>query len=212
MIRVYSHPRSGTNYLMALLAENFYSGIDVSTGKPGHIGHWSNRIKVKDNKYGKLFGNHLLYNKSIDTKQSIYIYRDGRSVALSLFRAKQFINKSMHKMPFSEFVRADIDWLNTPGKKTNKKMNIFSHWKRHLANWKTSGVYMVRYETLVNSPYKALSDIASQFGLQFTNLVNVGKVGWFPNSKGIYDWQSFMNDDDIEFYYKTVGRNFYGVY
>lgn len=44
VIKVYSHPRSGTHFLEAFLARNFYAGKDLKV-EEGLWGHWSNRVK-----------------------------------------------------------------------------------------------------------------------------------------------------------------------
>ena len=75
MNKIYSHPRSGTHFIEAFVGENFYSGKDLSV-KNVTWGHWSNRkINAEGNKYGMLFGNHLLpIRNTNESNPKIYIW------------------------------------------------------------------------------------------------------------------------------------------
>jgi len=77
LVKVYSHPRSGTHFLEAFLAKNFYQDKDLALAEITW-GHWSNRKINKDgNPYGKLFGNHYFADENNNESPKIYIYRDG---------------------------------------------------------------------------------------------------------------------------------------
>mgnify|MGYP001803819922 FL=1 len=106
-IKVFSHPRSGTHFLESFVGENFYSGIDLSR-KNVEWGHWKNRQIDKEGfKYGKLFGSHLPPYPSLKKIDYpvLYIYRDGRAVAHSLYNYEQFIVPGKEQITFRLFLR-----------------------------------------------------------------------------------------------------------
>ena len=120
MISVYSFPRSGSNYLQALLAANLYSALDLSV--QGEWGHWSERKPIVT-PHGRLFGSHgLPWNitppAGLTARESkgeaVYIYRDGRAVALSVYRSAGFTNPSWAGISFSDFLRRKLDWTLSP--------------------------------------------------------------------------------------------------
>lgn len=224
MIKIYSHPRSGTNYLAHLIGINLYPGIDLST-KGGYVGHWNDRVKVRRNPYGKLFGGHGLPKRyKIDKNEnkdhySIYIYRDGREVALSLWNSPHFTNPDWKKsgMTFSEFIRTPLDWVGSPGSKAkdkHPKLTIFEHWKRHIDEWDSFvslNVYLMSYHYLLRKTEAAIGDIARSFEITMTEFKNVtNRVGWFPSTKGINNPE--LSSDDNELFFDTIGTSFFDFF
>ena len=128
LVKVYSHPRSGTHFLEAFLAKNFYKNMDLSTDKI-NWGHWSNRkIKEGGNPYGQLFGHHFLPTASNFRSPGIYILRDGRAVAYSVWKTENFIHKDIDgKISFSDFLKLPLDWLGSPSYRVEPKLTIFQH-------------------------------------------------------------------------------------
>lgn len=214
MIRVFSHPRSGTNYLAALIKENFYPDMDLKKStQPGVVGHWNNRATVKPSAYGRLFGGHGNPQRYKLLPQDIYIYRDGRDVALSVWRSKHFMNKDWEGITFSEFIRRPLDWIHSPGDKYNNTMTIFEHWKYHLSAWETASVCSVRYENLLSNQENVIRKIAWRFGIVLDEYKPIKSlVGWFPNSGVSMGWKDVMSKDDIAYFFSVVGKSFYGVY
>lgn len=207
-IKVYSHPRSGTNYLAALLAINLYPGANLQT-KPGYVGHWADRAKVPGNPYGRLFGGHGLPRRYKALKpEDCYIYRDGRDVALSLWNSDHFINPDWTKrLTFSEFIRTPLDWVSSPGDKAAPGLTIFQHWKRHLNLWAGSGVQLICYEDLCDEPEAIIADIADKAGLKVKRFKPVtDKVGWFP-SRSVRN----LSEEDNDYFLKVAG-DCYGIY
>lgn len=212
MIKVYSHPRSGTNYLCALLAQNFYPHVDLTT-QAGVVGHWANRAQVPANPHGKLFGGHGQPSRYKLNTQSVYIFRDGRDVSVSLWRSKHFKHPSWEGLTFSEFIRKPLDWLHSPGDKFNNTQTVFEHWRTHLEKWQNSGAVLVRFENLVINSERTLERIAvatqSRMVVPFTALD--GLVGWFPNAGKVAGWRDVMSDDDLSLF-DFYCSGCYGVY
>src|SRR5690606_29675333 len=122
-------------------------------------GHWSNRIEnPQGNSYGKLFGNHYFADRNINPLPKIYILRDGRAVAYSIWKTDNFIHSDMKGLSFSEFLRTNIDWHGTPARKAEPNHTLLEHWFLHVKSWlelgrKDSNVHIVKYEDLVDLPY-----------------------------------------------------------
>lgn len=84
-MKLYSHPRSGTNWALALLEQAFYG---TRTHEVRVTGHYTARWKVQTTGI-HLWGNHRHFNAAMPGPR-LYLYRDGRDVALSLWRTKGF--------------------------------------------------------------------------------------------------------------------------
>lgn len=211
MIKVYGHPRSGNNYLAALIKRNVYPNKNLQ-GKDGYVGHWADRAYVRGTKYAKLFGGHGLPHRYRNVKgEKVYIFRDGRDVALSLWNSEHFVNPEWTKTKsFSDFIRTPLDWVSSPGDKANPCLTIFEHWKRHLEMWKNSGAFLVCYEELCENPEPIILDIARLAKVKLQTFSDLsGTVGWFGSKHR--GWRDIMSDEDVEYFLKKVG-DCYGVY
>lgn len=66
----------------------------------------------------------------------LYLYRDGRDVALPLWRTKGFQPAEWHGLSFAEFLRTPLDWWETPGQPARgPRVTIAEHWRLHLDSW-----------------------------------------------------------------------------
>lgn len=211
-VQVFSHPRSGTHFLEAFLARNFYPEEDLSI--PEVVwGHWSNRLSTNAaNPYGKLFGSHafpLRGYKSIDYP-AIYIVRDCRAVVYSIWKTKNFLHKDFSSLTFSKFLRTKIDWVGSPAFKCKPKFNIAQHWDNHVSGWdylakRNSNLLILRYEDLFNHPYSVYEQIHCKFfsgqkKLTPKTIDSIKKpVGLLPNKASIESWQSVYSKEDEEF-------------
>ncbi|APY07551.1 hypothetical protein BWZ20_04230 [Winogradskyella sp. J14-2] len=204
LVKVYSHPRSGTHFLEAFLAKNFYNNKDLNL-KEVVWGHWSNRKNKKDgNPYGKLFGNHLFAYHNKNKLPKIYIYRDGRAVAYSVWKTPNFLNKEDSKLDFNEFLQKPIDWYGTPSIKSSKSLTIFEHWLVHINSWfdlaeADNNLLLVKYEDLIDNPCKVYTEIHRKFFkkeklLLPEELCLIEKpLGLLPNSGTKDAWKKFLN-------------------
>lgn len=216
-IKIFSHPRSGTHFLEAFLAKNFYDGQDLSSNGAIYYGHWSNKILLEAGEpYHKLFGSHLFPEDSKFTEKMIYIYRDGRAVIASIYNSK-FYNKDWEGLSFSEFLRKEIDWVGGPGQKKHTKMNIVEHWFQHTDTWlkiKNDNLLCIRFEDLKEQPDKIYMDICKKFypkkfwkakifGVQNINPISK-KVGLVPNKATIHSWKDLFTQNDLDFFYEQI--------
>jgi len=217
LLKVYSHPRSGTHFLEAFLAKNFYqdkelSLVDVTWG------HWSNRqVKPEGNPYGKLFGNHYFSDLNNNDKPKIYIVRDGRAVAYSIWKTPNFLHKDISHLTFKEFLKTPIDWRGTPSKQAEPNLTILEHWAQHVKGWyefseQNDNVMIIAYGDLISDPYKQYLRIHEKY---FKNAEKLTKesldiikkpVGLLPNKAKIDAWKAVFDEDDNNFFKTTVDK------
>ena len=215
MLKIFSHPRSGTHFLEAFIGQNFYPDKDLSV-KNLSWGHWSNRKTKESNQYGKLFGGHGFPKKNLRLKPSpiLYIYRDGRAVAYSIWKTPNFLNKEMSKLSFSEFLRTPLDWEGTPGKPTDKKRTIVEHWVDHVDSWRQlkGNILHISYEELFDEPQHIYSKVLwrcfpYRLGLMFGKRdVKVIKnpLGLLPNRGTKDSWKEIFNEDDLHYFNSKI--------
>jgi hypothetical protein len=203
IIRVHSHPRSGTNYLCKLMKINFYPDLDTTVR--GAVGHWSDRKPVVTD-YGKVFGSH---SPNPIKDKCLYIYRDGRAVAYSCWRSTGIIHRNMKKLSFLEFLTTPLDWYGSPSNRVPKGPTIVESWYRHVSTWKGStslGVHFVRYEDLLKHPVEILGGIAARFGLDEPSeyQTTVDLVGPSPNEGKADSWTEVFGADELTSFHETV--------
>jgi hypothetical protein len=207
LVKVHSHPRSGTHYLKALLANNFYRDCNLSS-PGGEWGHWSQRRWIEGEPHGKLSGFHTA--NPDPTHPAIYLYRDGRAVALSIWRSRiGFLHKDWADITFSDFLRRPLDWQDSPGQRSTPQQTIAEEWWKHVHKWlKTPphNVLPVRYEEAVCYPYETLYRVAERFGLDWDGKARPveGLVGQLPNQGQIDAWKGFFTLDDLHFFHRHV--------
>lgn len=221
LVHIYSHPRSGTHFLEAFLAKNFYPDLDLRVHEP-MWGHWSNRkTNIKGTEYGKLFGSHRFpSNKTVDYGPAIYIYRDVRAVAVSCWKTPNFKHASWDKLSFSEYLRRPLDWRGSPGNPTTESspsLTIVQHWYAHLEAWKDrEDIYFVRYEDLINQPEKTARQISEEFRfLKMPRLIDpiTSPTGLLPNAAKSDGWKNyFISSEDIDYVYSLVPKDYWGLY
>lgn len=223
LIRVYSFPRSGTHFLEAFLARNFYKNKDLEI-KPVEWGHWANRkLNHNGNIYGKLFGHHAFpTDKNLNLgKPMIYIFRDPRDVAVSLWKTENFKHPDYQNIDFSSFLRTKLDWYGSPSLKCDPKYTVFEQWSAHLGAWQrvnssSKNVLLIKFEELLESPEIIYGKILVKFGrfgavkhlLNLMPEVEVVKepVGLLPNRAIKGGWKSVFSEEDLNYYYKIRER------
>jgi hypothetical protein len=215
LLKVYSHPRSGTHFLEAFIAKNFYKNLDLKTTNV-IWGHWSNRkTKAEGNPYGKLFGNHFFAERNTSCKPRMYIIRDVRAVAYSIWKTDNFLNADVKKLTIKEFLDYKLDWYGTPARKHEKEFTIVEHWSKHVAGWlelnqDDRNLLIVRYEDLVERPYLIYEEIRNRFFRHKPkkspkHLIEIKKpIGLLPNKATIDSWKTAFDKDDIKNIYASV--------
>jgi hypothetical protein len=211
-LKVYGFPRSGNHLLMELLGRNFYNGADLSS-QGGEVGHWADRAKVSGPQFGVLAGHHGP-PENYDPRNSVYVYRDGRAVAASLYRSPHFKHPEWTGLAFGEFIRRPLDWAWSPGAYANRGKTIIEHWLEHLQLWERApAIYKVQYEWMCEDAGGVLDMIASRIGLPLVRELDTPDtlVGWFPSGGARDGWRDLWGYDELEHWWSVVPKGFYGV-
>jgi hypothetical protein len=207
-MKLYSHPRSGTNYLRALLEEAL-TGKRTTETVP--TGHWSNRyMHQAPARYFR--GGHQFYSPKLPGPR-IYLYRDGRDVALSMWRTKRFQAREDRGRSFSEYLRQPLDWYETPGKRNATGLTIAEHWRLHLDSWRKRPACFVRYADLLTDARCELERIARYVDAPLV-CVPAELDGQGPDPSGDYragKWRDAFTADDLAYFHSIVPQGYWGL-
>jgi len=209
LVRVLSHPRSGTQFLANFIGVHFYPDTDLSIVE-APWGHWSDRKTLKNTlKYGQLFQSHAFpvkpFLERMRGKKFVYIYRDGRAVASSVWKTDGFFTKENENISFSDFIDFKIDWSASPGRKVDPEFTIAEHWYAHVDAWfqeakKNENILIVRYEDLIDSPQSVFNAINAKYfnsTLRFSPKSEaMKKIGILPNSATKDSWKTVFSPQD----------------
>lgn len=209
-MKLYSHPRSGTNWLLALLEQAFFGNIGFTEATTGH---WSQRVTVSAPP-AELFGGHDFFAPHL-VEPRIYLYRDGRDVALSLWRTKAFQPQDWHNLSLSEFLRRPLDWQGTPGRRAGTGWTVPEHWRQHLDSWQNAGrTHFVRYEALLIDTESELARLGEALGrAPDLSTLDVGDVGPFPSDDHrIGKWREAFAGDDLDYFLGIVPQDYWGLW
>jgi len=222
LIKVCSHPRSGTHFLEAGLFYNFYQdGRDLSSPSDYERGHWNNEFRQHDTvrkPWGKLSSSHPFYKKNY--KPCVYITRNVRDVAFSIWKTKACLNPDWGDITFSEFIRKPLDWYKGHAYKAPpeymNKYTIFEHWLKHITSWlehgNDDGIIIVAYEDLKFNQVEVLNRISKYFKLTCKKIIPIKSlVGFAPNKGSVGASESHFTDEDEEFYRELIPMRYRGV-
>ncbi len=180
MVRVASHRRSGTHFLMACLWRNFeFPDLALEAHADGRL--WQDgRRTTAVVPWGRLFLTHELCTPDVDKSELIYILRNPLEVLRSCWE--------FDGMPgtLNEYATAER----------------IQYWKDHVKSY--SGAFIVRYEDLLAFPKRTLRDIQCCFGLRNQSAryeVPDYTVGWLPPKRKAprdgYNGETYQRFRDI---------------
>lgn len=193
LIRIFSHNRSGTHFLIETLKKNF----DVNLGKHRH------------------------YLNSINEKNCtfIYIVRDVRDVMVSCYihlkyakgyKWYNWIRKyNYENITFDDFLKGKLGKLPP----INKKQRLFwrdpiLYWSKHTKAWDILDI-KIRYEDLINKPLKTLNYLSISLDLPLKNsepriIKNlVGRGGYRGQENS---WVNFFSYKNLKMVEKKAGK------
>ena len=210
--KLYSHPRSGTNWALALLEQALWGCVKYA---PVVTGHWSQRVEVPSSPQSEEFWGGHQFCENARKRPRIYLYRDGRDVALSLWRTKAFQHETMRQLSFTEFLQTPIDWLGTPGREADPHWTITEHWRRHLDSWQGApDTLFVRYEDLLQDTASELARIADFGGIELLSVVPL-RSGAGPFPSGDYrtaKWRGVFTEDELDYFFTVVPTDYWGLW
>lgn len=211
-ICVYSHIRSGSALLLETLAPNFWPEWNLARPPGGRWGHYAHLQPSTVTIASKLFCGHLFWRKK-GRGPCIYILRDGRDVAVSTWRTKEFLHPDWQDMPFAAYIRTPLDWMISPTHKRDPRWTIIEHWYNHVRSWMNHPtVCYVRFENLVQQPYKVLRGLSKWLGLPHRGIVVQEPVGYAPHEGTVGRWEQYFTPEDLQHFFRTVPRDFWGLW
>jgi len=186
-VQVISHPRSGSHYLTALIAKNFFKTNDYLRFYGGHGFNFKIMRERVKNKNQTLF---------------IYIWRNFEDVAKSIFKlrarfglnvsdlkifkntpySKMWTNKIpvkvLRKTLTTEKVFETVDPLFREIDKIPKEFHRlhFNFWSTIYADY--NNVIIISYDDLKNNYIKILDILSSILHIQHSSINITDKIGW----------------------------------
>ncbi|WP_286760398.1 sulfotransferase domain-containing protein [Salegentibacter sp. UBA1130] len=158
-----------------------------------------------------MFGNHYFPEENKNISPKLYIYRDGRAVAYSVWKTENFLHKELKEYDFNEFLEMKIDWSGSPANEALEEFTILDHWATHVKSWKqfannNPNVCLIKYEDLLSQPHDEYLRIYNHFQNLFPSHVLKKKdeldrikepVGLLPN-KAIADaWKNNFSEKNL---------------
>lgn len=218
-VKVFGFARSGVHLVAHLIARNFYRGQESRLQKPIQVGHWLKAYDFPD-PVGRLIGGFDKPDPVAGDEPAVYVYRDGRACALSIWCTPYFTS---HDQPFAEFLRTPLDWLWHPGRPYAlnflESRTIFEMWHGHVSAWMAElgkhQLFFVRYESLLDDPQTWIQGIGERFDLTPTSKTFVSVktlVSPMPNDGKRNAYLGYMDMLDLELYDKIVPKDFVGRY
>lgn len=226
-MKVWGHPRSGNHFLASLIHSAFYASAErfslrVSSGATGH---WSQRrsgvreafgsVSVDELTvpWGRLLGSHVGEPPAV-LQEAIYVYRDGRDVALSVYSWDRLRAAEDLSLDLAEYLRLPIDWTGSPGVQAPRRLLLWEHWRQHVEYWLArQDVLAVRYEDLIEDLDGQLRRISAQFGQPLVAPVDSDvAVGWNASNSNyrLGRWRGRLSEADIALFDELVPRDFAG--
>ena len=209
---VYGHPRSGTNFVRATIKAALFPNVKkLERNAEIKAGHWAERHTIPATPAFNLGGGHCFYSGQ---EPAIYVYRDGRDVAASLWRANQLQHPDWRGMDFSDFLRRPLDWRGSPGWQADSRMTIAQHWLAHVRSWTNKrGVSMVAFEDVLESPLSEMRRLAQRFNVDLTEGFEPITTPCAPFAEtGQYGgWRDVFLDEDLDYFYSVVPEDYWAL-
>lgn len=195
--------------MLSLLERTFYGNIGMASAITGH---WSEPVTVLAPPL-RLHGGHQFYHAGL-LGPRVYLYRDGRDVALSLWRTKAFQHQGARDLGFSEFLRAPLDWHATPRRRAKPYLTIVEHWLAHVNSWDDAPAYFLRYENLLTDRAAEITRLGKFLGLEpDMEALDVEPVGPFPSGDHrVSKWRDGFNSDDLDYFHQIVPADHWGLW
>jgi hypothetical protein len=181
MFLIIGHPRSGSHFLTALIAVNFFNTNNYIQFYGGHADKFRDSFKNKKIIYS--------WRNFEETSQSIFKIRKRFGICTDNFT--EFLNRPLKDLWSNnlEFeIKVDyiteqkiVNKVDALWKNTNK--TLYDYWFDHINYWtKREDVLSIKYEDLMKSNETELKKVANFIGKE--ELVEIKrideKVGWIP--------------------------------
>jgi len=200
---LYAHEHSGINWSHIFVHHAFQGQSDTGIRKAGH---WSQRYWGTSIAGSPLEIKHGFYDAGI-TGDKIYLYRDGRDVAVSMWRNVRFRAPGEKDKTFSEFLETPLNWYHDDGSLdvAHSGMTVVAHWKAHLDSWYGApDTLFLRYEDLLTNPSDTLDTIEAFLGIQI--------LGEPTIATGSIRWPDFFTAGDLTVFFNIVPIDYWGLF
>lgn len=226
-MKIWGHPRSGNHYLASAIHRAFYRSDEKFALRvmASGTGHWSQRqlgvledfgsqsAEASTVPWGLLLGSHVS-SPPTEPREAIYVYRDGRDVALSIYNWTRFRGAHEVDIGLSEYLRRPIDWIGSPGHRAPRNALLWERWRDHVSNWlQNEDVLAVRYEDLVIDLNGQLKRIANRFNLALPEHHDgTVPVGWnaSKSKNRLARWRGILSAENVALYNDLVPHGFAG--
>ncbi|MCR9271135.1 MAG: sulfotransferase domain-containing protein [Hyphomonadaceae bacterium] len=151
------YPKSGSTYLRFLLY-TYLTGNDPQYQEMENFIPYIGRTKTLGDQFLPLFKTHELPHRKY--KSGVFLIRDGRPVAWSLFRSVR--RRERFAGEFSDFLRLQVEG----------KFGGYGSWQQHTQAWfdyiegDAANWIILHYEDLIDDPAAALSAVIESMRLE----------------------------------------------
>lgn len=167
-ILVTGHPRSGTNYLAAVVAKNFGLEKYLSHKRPNQLSEAHQKCRI-----------FYIWRNFEDVAKSFMARSDNR-VSLETYRSTTWneLYDIFHKEPSDSYPKGK--WPGWVERAERKTMTPEQWWGRHVSEWldfaeQNGKVYILRYEDLTSDFNGTVREMASWLGVKRDSFVNVSE-------------------------------------
>jgi len=211
-----AYPRSGTTWVRYLLACILYPNENLDHNDMNAVMPDTHAHRFWDPSRWKdfvVFKSHFA-NYSLDKSKMIYLYRDGRDVALSHYYYHYYQGT---EVTFSQYFRDEF----LLGRLR------FGSWKEHVERWafrKDKKLFVVSYEELFSNTFQVMKKVVEFLNLKlnpqiieqavlkadFRKMRKIGAAGGYhPKLLGLQGrsggWKETFTDEDLDSFWSWAG-------
>jgi len=213
-----SFPRSGCTWIRYILA-CVLCGRIIEREKLSVLFPDLHRLELYDPSQKMpfvLYKSHFSHYKDYEDKKIIYLYRDGRDVALSYYYFKYFegTEKAFSQYLKDEFISIGIKRYG-------------GTWKEHVESWafkKDKKIFIINYEELYANTFQVIRNVVTflrlnttddwiQEIIKFTNINYWRKIsrkaGWYDKQIGLKGepggWKKEFSQSDLDLFWNWAG-------
>jgi hypothetical protein len=154
---IVSYPKSGSTWMRFMVCSYILdAACDFMKGRDLIPDIHADPDKVRKLVNPRIIKSHCSYNEKY--KKIVYLVRDGRDVAVSLYFYNIKFKQILKDTSFSEFLTTF----------NSEKASLYGSWHNHITSWldnKKDNILLMRYEDIKRSPSEELSKVITFLGL-----------------------------------------------
>ena len=207
-LKVYGYACSGMGYVARLVQSTFWPDAVPAAEPTDRTIHWSKPLNGR----ATLLPHHGLLGDSrapvvLRPRRSIYVYRDGRDVALDLWACAGIV-PSGQTACFGDWLRTAHNWRGAPGLEAMPTASRFlwHDWREHLAAGSRTGAMLLRCEDAVRMPQATVAQVERWFELERRADPEAGP----RSAPRIKAWEDRMSSADQSLFNAVISPRFFG--